>query len=232
MSRVLVVTAHPDDPEFQAGGTVARWTDEGIEVVYCVITDGDSGGADPSLSRAQRGALRRTEQLSAAKVLGVEDVRFLGYTDGTLDASLPLRRDLCGVVRQVRPTRMLIPSPEINWAWFPDFHPDHRAAGEAALCAAYPDARTPFAPDDVANSTDAPWLVPEVWIMSGPRPDTVVDVTESADRKISALREHASQTAHVEGWEERVRGRLAERARGGGLAEGCLAEAFQVVRVG
>lgn len=232
MDRVLVVAAHPDDPEFQAGGTVARWTAEGVEVVYCIVTDGDAGGIDASLSRARRGELRRAEQRSAAKVAGVHDVRFLGYTDGMLEVSLPLRRDLCRVIRQVRPARMLIQSPEINWTWFPDFHSDHRAAGEAALCAAYPDARSPFAPEEVADGTDEPWLVPELWIMAGPRPDTVVDVTDWADLKLSALREHASQTAHVEGLTERVRGRLAERAREHGLGEGRLAEAFQVVRVG
>jgi LmbE family N-acetylglucosaminyl deacetylase len=227
MPTALVVTAHPDDAEFQAGATIAAWADDGFEVVYCVITDGDAGGADPEVPREERARIRRAEQRTAAKVLGVTEVRFLGYADGRLEAGLDLRRDISRAIREVRPDRVLMQSPEINWRWLPDTHPDHRAAGEATLAAVYPDARNPFAHPEIDV---APWTVPEVWVMAGPHSDHYLDVTATVERKILALREHASQTAHVAGIEDRVRGQLLERARLGGLPVGRSAEAFQRLR--
>jgi len=103
ISRILSFTAHPDDGDFAAAGTVARWTDAGIEVVYCVVTDGDAGGFDEDFPREEMPALRRAEQVAAAKCVGVHDVRFLGYPDGRVEATLELRRDLARVIRQVRP---------------------------------------------------------------------------------------------------------------------------------
>ena len=94
IARALSITAHPDDVDFAAAGTVARWTEAGIEVVYCVVTDGDAGGSDESFPRAEMPALRRAEQVAAAKCVGVDDVRFLGYPDGRVEATLDLRRDL------------------------------------------------------------------------------------------------------------------------------------------
>ena len=111
ISRVLAITAHPDDVDFSAAGTVARWTEAGLEVVYCIVTDGDAGGFDEDFPREDMPALRRAEQVAAAKCAGVSDVRFLGYPDGRVEASLDLRRDLARVIRQVRPDRVLCPSP-------------------------------------------------------------------------------------------------------------------------
>src|SRR6516164_8729039 len=105
ISRILSITAHPDDVDFAAAGTVARWTDAGIEVVYCVVTDGDAGGFDEDFPREEMPAVRRAEQVTAAKCVGVHDVRFLGYPDGRVEATLDLRRDLARVIRQVRPDR-------------------------------------------------------------------------------------------------------------------------------
>jgi LmbE family N-acetylglucosaminyl deacetylase len=197
--------------------------------VYCVVTDGDAGGADPAVPRERRASIRRAEQQSAAEILGVKDVRFLGYPDGELSASIQLRRDLSRVIREVRPDRALIQSPEINWDWLPDAHPDHRAAGAAAFAAIYPDARNPFAHTQLELPA---WAVPEMWIMAGPRPEHYVDVTDTVERKIAALRAHDSQTGHVAGIEDRVRRQLGDRARQGGLPPGRCAEAFQVVRTG
>ena len=117
--RVLVVTAHPDDVDFGAAGTVATWTAAGIEVTYCVCTDGDAGGFDPAVDRADIPGIRRAEQQAAAKEVGVHDVRFLGYQDGRLSASYEVRRDISRVIREVRPERMVIQSPERNWARIP-----------------------------------------------------------------------------------------------------------------
>jgi len=229
--RALVVTAHPDDVDFVAGGTVATWVAAGIEVTYLVLTDGTAGGDDPAVPDATLAAVRRAEQAAAAKVLGVGDVRFLGYPDGELVATPGLRRDIARVVRQVRPHRVLIPSPEINWAFLPDLHPDHRAAGEAALAAVYPDARNPRAHPDLARTEGlAAWAVPEIWVMTGPRPDHFVDVTDVVELKVAALRAHASQTGALPDLPGRVRSRLAGWAAAGGLPAGRLAEAFQLLR--
>src|SRR5262249_17620252 len=143
VSRILVINAHPDDVDFGAAGTVARWTDAGIKVVYCVVTDGDAGGSDPTVSRSDMAALRRGEQTEAARQVGVHDLRFLGYPDGRVEATLGLRRDLARMIRQVRPDRVVCPSPERNYVRPGISHPDHRAVGSAALDAVYPDARNP-----------------------------------------------------------------------------------------
>jgi LmbE family N-acetylglucosaminyl deacetylase len=230
--RILVVNAHPDDVDFSAAGTVAMWTDAGIDVTYCVVTDGDAGGYDESVPRAEIPALRRAEQTAAAKCVGVSDLRFLGYPDGRVEATLGLRRDLARVIRQVRPDRLLCPSPERNYLRMPASHPDHRAVGSAALDAVYPDARNPFAfPELLAGEGLAPWTVREVW-MGGATPNHYVDVTGTFGRKVAALRAHESQTGPMEGLEDFLRGWLARNAEQAGWPEGRLAEAFQVMETG
>jgi LmbE family N-acetylglucosaminyl deacetylase len=226
-TRALVVTAHPDDVDFGAGGTVAGWVAEGIDVTYCIVTDGDAGGFDPSVPRSDIPAIRRAEQEAAAAVLGVMDVRFLGYRDGFVEPSQDLRRDISRVIRQVRPERMLIQSPERNWARIPASHPDHLASGEASIYAIYPDARNPFAHSSLLTDEglDA-WTVHDVWVMGGPQTNHVVDVTSAFDTKIAALRAHASQTSHMDDLEDRIRGWLALSAANAGLEEGRLAEVF------
>jgi LmbE family N-acetylglucosaminyl deacetylase len=231
VSRILVVAAHPDDVDFGLAGTVATWTDAGLEVVYCIVTDGDAGGHDPAVSRADMAVLRRAEQLAAAKCVGVSDVRFLGYPDGRLEPSLDLRRDIARVIRQVRPDRVACQSPERNYLRLPTSHPDHRAAGSAALDAVYPDARNQFAFPELADEGLDPWIVPQVWISGGPQPNHFVDITGTFDRKVAALRAHESQTGHMTNLEEMLRGWLSRSAAMGGLADGRLAEAFQVLQV-
>jgi LmbE family N-acetylglucosaminyl deacetylase len=228
VERALAVTAHPDDVDFGAGGTVAAWTDAGIEVSYCICTDGDAGGFDPEVAREGIPALRRAEQTAAAKEVGVQDLHFLGYPDGELAVTRELRRDISRVIRRVRPQRMLIQSPERNWEFLAASHPDHLAAGEAATVAIYPDARNPYAhPALLRDEGLADWVVHEVWISGHPGPDHWVDVTGTFERKLAALRSHASQTSHVEDLELFLRERLAANARLGGLPEGHLAEAFK-----
>src|SRR3984885_6860461 len=111
IARILSITAHPDDVDFGAAGTIAQWTDAGLEVIYCVVTDGDAGGSDEAIPRAKMASLRRAEQVAAAKCVGVTDVRFLGYPDGQVEATIDLRRDLARVIRQVRPARGGAPGP-------------------------------------------------------------------------------------------------------------------------
>ncbi len=230
--RVLVVTAHPDDVDFGAAGTIATWTGAGVRVTYAIVTDGDAGGFDPDVPRSQIPGIRQAEQRAAAKTVGVDDVRFLGYTDGELVVSLDLRRDISRVIRQVRPQRLLCQSPERNWDRLPASHPDHMAAGEATIQAVYPDARNPFAhPALLQDEGLEAWTVPEIWVMGGPRPNRWVDVTDSFDDKIAALQSHASQVAHRPDLPDFVRTWSVRLAEAGGLPEGRLAEAFMVVAV-
>src|SRR5437762_6923436 len=141
IQRVLVINAHPDDVDFSAAGTIALWTDAGIEVTYCIVTDGDAGGHDESVPRSGIAPLRRAEQTAAAKHVGVHDLRFLGYPDGMVEATPALRRDPAPEIRQVRPHRLLCPSPEPNHARLAVSHPGHRALGSRPLAAAQPSAR-------------------------------------------------------------------------------------------
>src|SRR5262244_127744 len=210
IQRILVIAAHPDDVDFSAAGTVALWTDAGIEVIYCIVTDGDAGGHDRTVPRAEIPAIRRAEQTAAASQVGVHDLRFLGYPDGRVEATLELRRDLARVIRQVRPQRVVCPSPERNYFRIGIGHPDHRAVGSAALDAVYPDARNPFAfPELLAEESLDPWVVREVWIAGGPTPNHYVDVTAAFSRKIAALRCHASQIGDPDGLEQRLRTSLS-----------------------
>ncbi|MGB8650116.1 MAG: PIG-L deacetylase family protein [Mycobacteriales bacterium] len=233
VERALVVVAHPDDVDFGAAGTIATWTDEGIEVTYCICTDGDAGGFDPAVPRDAIAGIRQAEQRRAAKEVGVSEVVFLGYPDGQLTPSFDLRRDVSRVIRQVRPQRLLMQSPEINWERIAASHPDHRAAGEAALSAAYPDARNPFTHTSLLHEEglDA-WSVHDVWVMTaGNGANRWVDVTPTFDRKVAALRAHESQTAHMDDLEGMLRGWLSTNAIAGGLGADRLAESFRVVTV-
>jgi LmbE family N-acetylglucosaminyl deacetylase len=233
VSRILVIVAHPDDVDFGAAGTVATWTDAGIDVTYCIVTDGDAGGSDPSVSRPDMAVLRRAEQTAAAKHVGVTDLRFLGYPDGRVEATIGLRRDLARVIRQVRPDRVVCPSPDRNFARIGTSHPDHRAVGSAALDAVYPDSRNLFAfPELLADEKLEPWTVREVWISGGPSPDHYVDITDTFSRKVAALRSHQSQVGDRDGLEDLLRGWLQRAAAQGGLPEGRLAEQFQVLDTG
>jgi LmbE family N-acetylglucosaminyl deacetylase len=233
IERALVVVAHPDDIDFGAAGTIAGWTEQGIAVTYCICTDGDAGGFDPAVPRHEIGGIRQEEQRAAAKEVGVDDVVFLGYPDGQLTPSFELRRDISRVIRQVRPERLVMQSPEINWERIGASHPDHRAAGEATLCAVYPDARNPFTHTSLLHEEglDA-WTVHDVWVMAaGEGANRWVDVTDTFGRKVEALRRHVSQTAHMDDLEDMLRGWLGANAVRGGLAEDRLAESFRVVAI-
>jgi LmbE family N-acetylglucosaminyl deacetylase len=233
ISRILVINAHPDDVDFGTAGTVACWTEAGIDVTYCVVTNGEAGGSDPSVSRSDMAVLRRAEQTAAAKQVGVHDIRFLGYPDGQVEATIGLRRDLSRVIRQVRPDRVVCPSPERNYARVGTSHPDHRAVGSASLDAVYPDARNPFAfPELLADEGLEEWTAREVWIAGGPTPNHYVDVTGTFPRKLAALRAHESQVGGRENLEEMLRGWLSRAATAAGMPEGHLAEMFQVLDTG
>ena len=228
--------AHPDDIDFGAGATVATLTDRGVDVSYCICTNGDAGGFDPSVPRDQIAGIRQNEQREAGKCLGVkeQDIHFLGYADGSLVVSMDLRRDISRVIRQVKPQVVITQSSERNYERIYASHPDHLAAGEAALCAVYPDARNPFTHTQLMAEGFQDWAVPETWIMGGAghvEPNKFVDTTDMIDRKINALLSHVSQTEHIgdSGLRERITQWNGALAKQGGLGEGRLAEAFLVV---
>ena len=233
LTRVLVVTAHPDDVDFGSAGTVATLVAAGVSVTYCIVTDGDAGGFDPTVARSEIPRIRRSEQVAAAAVVGVTDVRFLGYRDGELTVSHELRRDITRVIRQVRPQRVMTMSPVRNWERIAASHPDHMAAGEATVQAIYPDARNQFAhPTLMTDEGLEEWVVTELWMSGSPTPNTFVDVTEHVATKLAALRAHVSQTEHMEDLEAMIRGWMTQTAQRGGLPEGRLAEMFHAVTLG
>lgn len=228
--RLLAIAAHPDDIDFGMGGTVALLSDSGTEVSYCVITDGDAGGFDPEVPRSQIPGIRRAEQRDAAAVLGAGEVHFLGYRDGELTITHGLRRDLSRVIRQVKPDVVVVQSPIRNIDRMYSSHPDHIAAGEAGMQAIYPDSRNPFAhPSLLHDEGLQEWKVPQTWIVGYPEPNHWMDISPVFDRKIAALRAHASQTAHMDDLAERMRTWGQSNARTAGLPEGAIAEAFRVV---
>jgi LmbE family N-acetylglucosaminyl deacetylase len=230
VERVLVVMAHPDDVDFSSAGSIATWTKAGIEVAYCIVTDGDAGGFDPAVPRSEIAGIRQAEQRAAAETVGVTDVTFLGYPDGRLTVTHEVRRDISRQIRRVRPQRVVCSHPVRNLQRIYASHPDHLAAGEAALCAVYPDARNPFAhPELLADEGLEAWSVSEVWTTGGETPNHYVDVTDAYDIKVSALLSHKSQMPGVDDLHRLLQEWMGAQAAAAGLAEGRLAEAFQVI---
>ncbi|MBW3602544.1 MAG: PIG-L family deacetylase [Actinobacteria bacterium] len=226
-SRALVVVAHPDDAEFGAGATIARWVDMGTDVRYVVLTDGASGSADPAMTRERLAVVRQGEQRAACRRLGVDDVAFLGYPDGYLEPSLEARRKVAAEIRRHRPEAVLAPDPTVRWTtWGFVNHPDHRAAGDLVLHAINPAASTRLWDPSLLDDGLEPWDVAELWLMGFGQGTTRVDVAHVFDRKLAALRCHASQ---LSGWDPgpRMREVAAEIGAAAGLA---LAEAFTVLR--
>lgn len=229
IKRVLVINAHPDDSDFGASGTIAQWVKNGIHVSYCICTNGDQGGEESGIPVEEMPEVRQREQRAAGAAIGVTDITFLNYRDGSLEPTLGLRKDLVRAIRIAQPDRLLCQSPERNWDRIGASHPDHLAAGEGAIQAVYPDARNPFAFLDLAAEGHLPWRVKEVWMMGHATPDHFVDITETFELKMKALHSHVSQTAHNPELENMVRAWGQRNATLGGFAEGRIAEAFKIV---
>jgi LmbE family N-acetylglucosaminyl deacetylase len=232
IERVLAVAAHPDDTEFGFGGTVAKLVADGATVTYVVCTDGSQGGEDPAVRDEDLTAVRYREQQAAAEVLGVAEVRFLGYRDGHLTADLEFRRRIVAEIRRARPDVVLTHSPQrrLNMPMGVS-HPDHLAVGEATLQAVYPDARNPRAFRELLSEGLEPHRVKEIW-MPAAEGDHVVDIAGHLERKIEAVHCHASQLG------ERGAGNghgdwIRERARRVGERVGVeYAEVFERLVVG
>lgn len=211
-SGVLVVLAHPDDPEFYCGGTVARWSSEGREITYCLLTRGDKGSDDDRIPPDELARIREAEQREAASRLGVREVRFLEELDGYVMPTLDLRREIVRVIRQVRPDTVVTCDPT---NFFPSNryinHADHRAAGQATLDAVYPAARsTLYFPELSKQENLDPHKVREVYVAGAQHPNTIVDITPFLDQKLYALSAHQSQISDFEALEARLRSNLTD----------------------
>jgi LmbE family N-acetylglucosaminyl deacetylase len=216
--RVLVITAHPDDSEFGAGGTVARLVREGREVVYVIVTNGDKGSGDRSMTSERLAAIRETEQRSAARALGVERVQFLGYPDGEVEDTRALRLDVSREIRRWRPGLVICQSPHRTWNLGAS-HRDHRTVGGVVLDCVYPLARDHLAFPELMPEYE-PHKVGEVYVMQWESPQLVVDITDTIDLKLKALACHASQFTDFASVEQRVRERAAAIGQRAGHAHG------------
>lgn len=230
--RVMVIAAHPDDIEFSCAGTVARWVREGAVGCYVICTSGQVGIKDPSLTLDQVAAIREREQRAAAKVVGVEDVVFLGYLDGWLENTLKLRGELVREIRRFRPEVVITSDPTVLFADDGDGddrgyinHPDHRAAAAAALDALFPAAGMPLFMPELAREGLEAHETRKVYVTTWRTPNTWVDISDTIELKIAALRAHASQMGD---WDpsERIRAWAAGRGKGKEMA---YAEAFRVI---
>lgn len=209
--RVMVIVAHPDDAEFGCGGTVARWTDEGLWVSYLIATNGNKGSGDRRAAPESLAATRREEQRRAAEVLGVAEVFFLDHDDGYLQPTLELRREITAHLRRHRPDTVVCPDPTRRW-WGRGYinHPDHIAVGEAALAAIFPSARDHLTFPELLAEGLEPHKVREILLPDREEPDVYVDISSTMERKIQALECHVSQSlGDVRQW---MAGRAAEMA--------------------
>ena len=224
--RALVVSAHPDDIEFGAAGTVARWVREGWDVRYVIVTSGQRGTQDRDVSPEDFGKVREAEALEAARRTGVTDVTFLGHMDSQVAYGLDLQRDISRQFRFHRPHRLVAMDPAVLPTEFFVNHPDHRHVGTATLDITVSGGTTVAIFPELLDEGLEPWQgLEETWIMGPAGGPEVVDVTETYATKLSALLAHESQVGpEIEGF---LGPRLAERGKPYGYA---YAEAFRVLR--
>jgi LmbE family N-acetylglucosaminyl deacetylase len=207
--KILVILAHPDDPEFFCGGTIARWVKAGHEVVYYLLTCGDKGTKDFSINSDELCSIRHREQHLAANILGVKEVRFLDYPDGYLVPDINLRREITRIIRIIKPDILVTCDPQTLFTTNAGLnHPDHRAAGQAVLDAVFPSARDHLTFIELWKDENLePHIVREVWVCGTLQPDIILDVTDTWENKINALFEHKSQIGDPAKLAERMHNR-------------------------
>jgi LmbE family N-acetylglucosaminyl deacetylase len=225
--RVLLIGAHPDDPEFSSGGTVARWVRDGLDVVFVVVTSGDKGTPDKDMTHERLSNMREEEQRAAAARLGVTDVNFLRFRDGELLPDLALRGAITRMIRIYRPYAVMTHDP-LTLFYNNEFvnHPDHRAVGQATVDAIYPTARDPLQFSEQIREGLEPHKVKEIYLFGTESPNVLVDISETIEDKIEALKCHVSQVGPAEELANRVKMRSAQVAEPHGLG---YAEAFRRV---
>ncbi|MBI3636290.1 MAG: PIG-L family deacetylase [Candidatus Rokubacteria bacterium] len=214
--RILVVTAHPDDSEFGAGGTVAKFVREGCEVAYVIVTNGNKGSGDRTMTPERLAQVRQEEQRNAARTLGVDEVRFLGYDDGEVEDTRALRLAVTREIRRARPDVLITMNPHRTYNLYAS-HRDHRIVAGVVLDCVYPLARDHLAFPELLPEFE-PHKVRQVYVMEWETPDLVVDITETIDMKVKALACHKSQFGDFRGVEKRVRERNAALGKKKGYA--------------
>ena|SRR2546425_1391515 len=225
--RILVIIAHPDDADVHAGGSIARWADEGCDVHLVVATSGDKGHDDPAMAPERVAVLRQAEQRRAAEILGVTRVMFLDYQDGEVAWAGPrLVEGLTRIIRELRPDMVLSHDPYAGPPRYAQYqlHPDHRAVGFAALDAVYFRAPGPLCYPDHRRDGLGAHRTAELWLIMGGHHDQFIDIASTFARKVDAVRAHASQW----GKHSDLEGFLRARAQRLGESQGIpLAEAFK-----
>ena len=228
-SRVLIISAHPDDSEFGAAGSAAVWTSEGKEVFYLVCTRGDKGSDDPNMTSERLSQIREREQRNAVAETGGKEINFLDFKDGELTPTYQFREAIVREIRRVRPYTIVTHDPTHVYSDQGINHPDHRAVGTAVLDSVYPTARDRlnFLQHEVEGLK--PHKVREILLWGAPEPNHWVDISEGLDKKVAALAQHKSQIGEL----DKLRDRLAERARQVGVEKGIpMAEAFRRITMG
>ena len=223
--RVMVVTAHPDDPEFAAGGTIAKLTKEGREVTYVIVTNGNKGSGDRAVTPEALARVREEEQRNAARTLGVARVEFLGYEDGEVEDTRSLRLDITRQIRRWRPDLIVTQSPHRAYTNFFAWHRDHRITGGVVLDCVYPLARDHLSFPELLPDYE-PHKVREVYLIQWEQPRLVIDITGTIDLKLAAVACHASQVGDWQAVEARVRRRAASLGEPNGHA---YAEGFDPI---
>jgi LmbE family N-acetylglucosaminyl deacetylase len=217
IERVMALFAHPDDPEFFAGGALAKWGAEGKRLIYILATSGDKGTDDPAMTTARLIEIREAEQRAAAAVAGVtpDDVIFLRQPDGELMPDLALRRHVTRVIRLYRPDVVVTNDPTARWSRLGGVnHADHIAIGNAALDAIYPAARDRlYFPELLRDEALEPHKVRFVYLAGTHEPNTKIDITDYLDQKLSAIKQHASQVKDPAGLEKRLRDNIDPELR-------------------
>lgn len=223
---ILVIAAHPDDAEFGAAGTIARWGQEGRQVVYVVCTSGEKGTSDRSMKPELLARIREKEQESAARVLGVREVVFLRLPDQGLEDNSEFRKMIVRAIRVYRPGTVVTSDPYRRYIW----HRDHRIAGQVTLDAVFPFARDHLAYQDLLEEGLEPHKVSEMFLFGSEDINYRSDITTTFDLKIAALRCHESQIKELEApdLETWIREWSCSMAEG---AECELAEAFHRIEI-
>jgi LmbE family N-acetylglucosaminyl deacetylase len=219
--RVMFVAAHPDDPDFLAGGTIARLAKEGREITYVIVTNGNKGSSDRGVTSEHIAPIRAEEQRQAARVLGVERVEFLGYEDGEVEDTRDLRRDVTRQIRRWRPELIITLNPHRTYSTFPGWHRDHRTTGRVVMDCVYPLARDHLSFPELLPEYE-PHHVREVYVIQWEQPRLVIDITDTMELKLEAIRCHASQVGDFKIVEARMRNRAAllGKEKGYACAEG------------
>lgn len=205
--KFLVILAHPDDPEFFCGGSLARWAGEGHHIDYFLLTCGDKGRNDENkdIHKDDLSKIRDKEQRAAATVLGVKSVIFLDREDGLLIADLELRREMVRIIRQLKPDILITCDPQNLFASYGLNHPDHRAVGQAVLDAVFPAAGNDLFFPELLEEGFQPHMPSEIWVSLTRQPNVTLDITDTWPLKIKALKEHKSQIGDPHEFEENMR---------------------------